>query len=42
MNLQKLYELRLAEKKTGEMIKDLPTLSKTVKERSGDSQLIPH
>ncbi len=42
MNLQKLYELRLAEKKTGEMIKDLPTLSKTVKEHSGDSQLIPH
>ena len=29
MNLQKLYELRLAEQKSGEMIKDLPTLPKT-------------
>jgi addiction module HigA family antidote len=41
LNLQKLYELHLAEQKTGEMIKDLPMLSKTVKEHSGDSQLIP-
>jgi addiction module HigA family antidote len=31
MNLQKLYELRLAEQKSGEMIKDLPTLPKTIK-----------
>lgn len=29
MNLQKLYELRLAEKKSGETIKDLPTLAKS-------------
>ena len=36
MNLQKLYELRLAEQKSGEMIKDLPTLPKTMKEQSGD------
>ena len=32
MNLQKLYELRLAEQKPGEMIKDLPTLPKTMNE----------
>ena len=31
MNLQKLYELRLAEQKSGEMIKDLPTLAKHLK-----------
>ena len=42
MNLQKLYELRLAEQKSGEMIKDLPTLPKTMKEQSDDSQLLPH
>ena len=42
MNLQKLYELRLAEQKSGEMIKDLPTLPKTMKEQSGDSRLLPH
>ena len=28
MNLQKLYDLRIAESKSGETIKDLPTLSK--------------
>jgi hypothetical protein len=28
MNLQKLYELRLAENKSGQAIKDLPTLAK--------------
>jgi len=28
MNLQKLYELRLAEERSGETIKDLPTLAK--------------
>lgn len=28
MNLQKLYELRLAENKAGKTIKDLPTLAK--------------
>ena len=40
MNLQKLYELRLAEQKSGERIKDLPTLAKQMKKQSGDSQ--PH
>jgi addiction module HigA family antidote len=29
LNLQKIYELRLAEGKSGDLIKDLPTLSKT-------------
>ncbi|MFA4902239.1 MAG: HigA family addiction module antitoxin [Desulfobaccales bacterium] len=38
MNLQKLYELRLAEQKSGETIKDLPTLAKAMKKLSGDSQ----
>ncbi len=28
LNLQKLYELRLAEKKTGAMVRSLPTLAK--------------
>ena len=40
MNLQKLYELRLAEQKSGETIKGLPTLVKTMKKQDGDSQ--PH
>ncbi|MCX5891255.1 MAG: HigA family addiction module antitoxin [Deltaproteobacteria bacterium] len=40
MNLQKLYELRLAEQKSGETIKDLPTLAKSTKKPGGDSQ--PH
>jgi len=42
MNLQKLYELRLAEQKTGDTIKGLPTLAKTksMKKQGGDSQ--PH
>ena len=40
MNLQKLYELRLAEQKSGETIKNLPTLAKHMKEQGGDSQ--PH
>jgi hypothetical protein len=31
MKLQKLFELRLAEKKPREMIKDLPTLGKATK-----------
>ena len=35
MNLQKLYELRLAEEKSGETIKDLPTLAKARKRASG-------
>jgi antitoxin HigA-1 len=31
MNLQKLYDLRLAESKSGETIKDLPTLARMKK-----------
>jgi antitoxin HigA-1 len=38
MNLQKLYELRLAEKKSGETIKDLPTLAKSMKKVVGSLQ----
>ena len=34
MNLQKLYELRLAEKKSGKNIKTLPTLVESTKNRS--------
>jgi addiction module HigA family antidote len=41
MNLQKLYELRLAEQKSWKMIKDLPTLSKPMKKQSEDSQPRP-
>ncbi len=33
MNLQKLYELRLAEQKAGESIKDLPTLAQAMEKR---------
>jgi antitoxin HigA-1 len=40
LNLQKLYELRLAEQKSGETIKNLPTLAKVMGEQGGDSQ--PH
>jgi addiction module HigA family antidote len=40
MNLQKLYELRLAEQKAGEIIKALPTLAKAMEKMSPDSQ--PH
>jgi addiction module HigA family antidote len=35
LNLQKIYELRLAEDKSGGMIKGLPTLSKTGKKQGG-------
>jgi len=38
LNLQKLYELRLAEQKSGETIKDLPTLAKPMKAQNQDSQ----
>jgi len=38
MNLQKLYELRLAEQKSGETIKDLPILGKPIKKQGRDSQ----
>ena len=33
MNLQKIYELRLAEQKSGETIKKLPTLAKAMKQQ---------
>jgi antitoxin HigA-1 len=36
LNLQKLYELRLAERKVGETIKDLPTLAQAM-EKLGDN-----
>jgi antitoxin HigA-1 len=38
LNLQKLYELRLAEQKSGKTIKDLPTIAKPLKTQSQDSQ----
>ena len=41
MNLQKLYELRLAEQKSGKRIKALPTLTKQMKKQSGDSHHQP-
>src|SRR5512140_146326 len=40
LNLQKIYELRLAEQKTGEIIKDVPTLTKAMR-KQGDNAL-PH
>lgn len=36
LNLQKIYELRLAEAKSWETIKGLPTLDKASKKRGGD------
>ncbi len=36
LNLQKIYELRLAEDKSGEIIKALPTLSRARKKPGGD------
>jgi addiction module HigA family antidote len=36
MNLQKLYELRLAEEKSGETIRNLPTLAKPMKKQGGE------
>ena len=41
INLQKLYELRLAEQKSGEMIKDLPTLAKPMKKQGKEAQPRP-
>ena len=41
LNLQKLYELRLAEQKSGETIKDLPTLAKAMKKPGDNSQPQP-
>ena len=37
MNLQKLYELRLAEEKSGRAIRDLPTLAKPMKNHGVES-----
>jgi addiction module HigA family antidote len=42
MNLQKLYELRRAEQKSGELIKELPTLATVMNKPAGDSQPYPH
>jgi addiction module HigA family antidote len=38
LNLQKIYELRLAERKSGEMIKALPRLSKSLSIQGGVAQ----
>jgi addiction module HigA family antidote len=37
LNLQKLYELRLAEQKSGEMIRSLPRLSKAMNIPGGNA-----
>lgn len=42
LNLQKLYELRLAEQKSGEAIKGLPTWAKAAKKQGNDSLPHPH
>jgi addiction module HigA family antidote len=39
LNLQKLYELRLAEHKSGETIKDLPTLAQVMGKPGDNSPL---
>jgi hypothetical protein len=41
MNLQKLYELRLAEQKAGESIKDLPTLTQRLQQVGDNSPTQP-
>ena len=41
LNLQKLYELRLAEQKAGESIKDLPTLAQAMEKPGDNSQPQP-
>ena len=41
LNLQKLYELRRAEERAGETIKDLPTLAKAAKKAGGNSRPQP-
>ena len=41
LNLQKLYELRLAEQKSGKTIEDLPTLAQAMEKQGGDSQPQP-
>ena len=40
MSLQKLYELRLAEEKSGETIRNLPALANPMKKHGGELQ--PH
>ena len=42
LNLQKIYELRQAEKKTGETIKELPTLAKAMQKPGDNSRPHPH
>jgi antitoxin HigA-1 len=42
LNLQKIYELRQAEKKTGETIKSLPTLVTATKKQGDDALPHPH
>src|SRR5512141_1297637 len=41
LNLQKLYELRLAEQKAGESIKTLPTLAQAMEKPGDNSQPQP-
>jgi antitoxin HigA-1 len=41
LNLQKLYELRLAEQKAGRIIKELPTLAQVVEKPGDNSQPQP-
>ena len=41
LNLQKLYELRLAKKKSGEMIRALPTLTKPMNKQVSKSHPEP-
>lgn len=41
INLQKLYELRQAEQKAGEVINALPTLAEIMKARGNDPQQRP-
>ena len=42
LNLQKLYELRLAENKSGRTIRDLPTLAQRAKGRAADPKAAPN
>jgi addiction module HigA family antidote len=41
LNLQKIYELRLAEQKSGEKIKELPTLARLGNKKRENSQHQP-
>jgi hypothetical protein len=41
MNLQKLYELSLAETKAGKAIRELPSLAKTLKKHEGHAEPRP-